>query len=79
MYGYDSFGRSNNYQVYLREFWNAERLARKAEADRVILLDANLTKKTEECDALTARIASLKRALVSVNVRLEVRSSAIQH
>ncbi|KJA19780.1 hypothetical protein HYPSUDRAFT_56487 [Hypholoma sublateritium FD-334 SS-4] len=52
---------------YLREFWNEARLGRKVEADRAFLLDANLTKKTEECEGLTARIAMMKRALACAN------------
>ncbi|KJA13414.1 hypothetical protein HYPSUDRAFT_59905 [Hypholoma sublateritium FD-334 SS-4] len=52
---------------YLREFWNEARLGRKVEADRAFLLDANLTKKTDECEGLTARIAIMKRALACAN------------
>lgn len=65
------FGDSNlnNYQEYLREFWNEARSGRKAEADRAFLLDANLAKKTEECNGLTARVAALKKTLACVNVR----------
>lgn len=63
------FSCSNGYQDHLREFWNEARLGKKTEADRACLLDANLTKKTQECEGLTATIATLKRALAFANVR----------
>lgn len=69
IYSY-GFIYSNGYQDYLREFWNEARLGKKMEADRAYSLDASLTKKTEECEGLTATIATLKRALASANVRV---------
>ncbi len=60
---------SNDQQDCVRQFWHEARLGRSVEADRAWKLDANLTKKTTECEDLATTNANLKRVLASVEVR----------